>query len=103
MTVTPQAGNASQIIVGGTAVVAVLAVPTGLNGGYITNPSSAADQNLGAAEWLYVNPVTAALLGAYGTTSGLAPGQSFSLPPGSNVAVSVNAASPGHRFTVVWY
>ena len=97
---TPQAGSNSFITTGGTAVVAV---PANASGGYITNPYSAADQNIPTAEWLYVNPVSSAILGSYGTTSGLAPGSSFNIIAGTTIATTVNAATSNHRFTVVWY
>ena len=103
MTVTPTQGAASTVITGGVAVVAVAAVVTGINGGYVVNPLAASDQNVGTAENLYVNEVTAATLNGFGTTVALLPGQRYNLTPGSVNAVSVNAASAGHRFTVVWY
>lgn len=98
--VTPVPGSTSQITMGGDAVIAV---PPGPNGGYITNPVSASDQNLPSSEWLYVDPVQDAILGAYGTTSGLAPGQTYPLIAGSTKSITVNSASSGHRFTCVWY
>lgn len=98
MVVTPQAGVASVITTGGTAVVAVNANP---NGGIITNPLLATDQNIGTAEVLYVNAVTTAIAGAYGTTFALQPGQSWTIIPGQNTATSVNAATSGHKFSCV--
>src|SRR5215469_3415087 len=71
----------------------------GLNGGFIQNPLTPIDEGLPVAEALYVN-----LIGPAGTaegtptgTVGIQPGQSFIVPPSSNVWV--NAISPGHRFT----
>lgn len=98
--VTPVPGTTSVVATGGDAVVAV---PAGPNGGYIVNPYLAADQNLASAEWLYVDPVTNAILGSHGTTSGLAPGTPFNLIAGSTLPTTVNAPSSGHRFTVVWF
>ena len=98
--VTPVAGNASEVVVGGTAVIAALAAP---NGGFITNPASATDQGVADAETLYVNPVGAAGLEANGTTFALAPGQSWSLIPGQTTTTTVNAVSDGHKFSVVVY
>jgi hypothetical protein len=98
--VTPIAGSTAVIATGGDAVVAV---PAGPNGGYIVNPYLASDQNISVAEWLYVDPVGEAILGSYGTTSGVAPGGSFNIISGSTVETTVNAATSGHRFTVVWY
>ena len=105
MSVTPIAGNASVVTSGGTAVVAVLAVPAGINGGFITNPLYAADQGIATAENLYVDitgntPGSTAGSGN-GTTVALSPGQTYPLVPGQTTAVLVNAASPGHKFTCI--
>jgi hypothetical protein len=101
--VTPRAGLAFEIVTGGTAVTVVPNVP---NGGYITNPSSNIDQNISpsAAEILYVDPVASiSSLVANGTTVALYPGQSFELIPGQISPVYCNAATSGHKFTVVYY
>jgi hypothetical protein len=98
--VTPVAGLTSVITTGGDAVIAV---PPGPNGGYITNPPDATDQGISEVEMLYIDPVEEPGLAAFGTTSGLAPGQSYALIPGSTNPVYVNAATNGHRFTVIWY
>jgi len=100
MSVTPVPGLTSTVVTGGTPVTAVPANP---NGGYITNPAAAADQGLGATEPLYIDPVTAAGIAANGTTFALAPGQTWQIIPGQTTPTSVNAASSGHLFTVVWY
>lgn len=96
--VTPTAGNASEVVVGGTPVVAVVG---GVNGGFITNPVSPADQGLSNTEALYVNPVGDAGLTGNGTTFSLQPGQSWSVIPGQTTQTSVNAATSGHKFSVV--
>ena len=100
---TPAAGTASQVAMAATAVIAI----TGpVKGGYIVNPESAADQGVGTAEQLYVDPVAvpgAAPGAGNGTAVSLDPGASWSLPcpiP-AGVTVHVNAASAGHKFTVV--
>lgn len=100
--VTPGPGAASEIAAGGTAVILV----TGpCNGGYITNPSDAAAQAIATAENAYVDPV--AVPGstdgtANGTTSLLAPGQSYSVPPlAAGSKIRGNAATSGHKLTVV--
>lgn len=80
---------------------AVLGDPAGVNGGFITNPASAADQGLANAEDLFVDPVGAASEAGNGTTFRLAPGQTWSLIPGQTTPTSVNAASSGHKFSVV--
>ena len=98
--VTPIPGLVSQVTTGGTAVEAVAAGP---NGGFITNPLSAADQGLANTEPLYVNPVGAAGVAANGTTFALQPGGTWFLIPGQLTQTSVNAASSGHKFSVVSY
>ena len=96
--VTPVAGDASVVVAGGTPVIAAVPNP---QGGFLVNPSAAADQGLANAETLYVDPVGAAALAANGTTFALAPGQSWPLIPGQTTNTSVNAASNGHKFSIV--
>lgn len=99
--VTPVPGLVSEIEIGGTAV---MVIPPGPNGGYITNPPNPADQGIGGGtEPLYVDPVSPPGLNGNGTTSSLAPGQSYSIIPGQTNPVYVNAATSGHKFTCVWY
>jgi hypothetical protein len=104
--VTPVAGAASVVTVGGTPVIAVAAGP---NGGFIQNPVSAADQgNLPAAEDLVINPVGAAASptvagGVNGTNFRIPPGGIWQLIPGQTTNTSVNAATGGHKFSVVVY
>lgn len=100
---TPQPGAATQIVTGGTPVTAVLAVSSGIGGGYITNPLLAVDQGIVTAEPLYVNIVSAATVASNGTTVALQPGQTWYAPAGQNSATSVNAATSGHKFTVTWW
>lgn len=100
MAVTPLPGLTSTIATGGTAVNAAGPNP---NGGFIMNPASAADQGLGSPEPLYVNPVDAAGTAGNGNTFAIAPGGSWSLIPGQTTSTSVNAASSGHRFSVIVY
>lgn len=96
--VTPVAGLASAVVVGGTALNAVGVLP---NGGFITNPFAAVDQGLGSAEPLYVDAVAAAGTAGNGTTFALQPGQTWTVIPGQTTPTSVNAASSGHKFSVV--
>jgi hypothetical protein len=98
MTVTPGAGLTSVIAVGGTAAIA--AGPT-LNGIIITNPGLASDQGISVAETLYVDPVGTAGLVANATTFALAPGQSWSLSFGQTTNTTVNAATSGHKFSII--
>lgn len=79
----------------------VTAIDVNQAGGYIVNPTSAADQGLAAPEPLYVNQVTGATLQANGTTIALQPGQSYSVIPFTTTPVTVVAASPSHQFTAV--
>lgn len=97
-TVKPRACNATTVATGGTAVVAI----SGQVGGYyIANPATAADQGLGSTEQLYVDPTKTATLSGNGTNAPLVAGQPFYGVGGTNVSVSVNAASSGHTFTCV--
>lgn len=101
--VTPIPGVASQVTVGGTPVTAVNPGP---NGGFIQNPASAVDQGFGVMdipENLYVNIVEAATLEGNGTTVAIYPGGVFSLVAGQTTPTSVNAATGGHKFSVVSY
>lgn len=99
----PSAGLASEVATGGTSVV-VASGP--IAGGYLTNPESDAAQGV-TAENLYVDPVGdpgSTDAAANGTTTSLAPGQTYqipALPTGSSL--KVNAASSGHKFTAVLF
>lgn len=96
--VTPRAGGTYSIAIGGTAQSA-LTGPT--QGCYITNPLSATDQGIAAAENLYVNPVTTAAIPGNNTTVTIAPGQTWYCVPYSTLPVSVNAATRNHKFSIV--
>jgi len=98
MAVTPIAGLVSVVTTGGTPVTAIAANP---NGGIITNPLTATDQNISIAEPLYIDPVTSPGLAANGTTFRLEPGQSWLVIPGQSTVTRVNAATSGHKFSVV--
>lgn len=95
--VTP-GGGVFAVPVGGTAV-SVGSPP--FNGCYITNPLTAADQGIGTAEALYVNPAGAATVTGFNATVALQPGQTWSGIPGSTLPISVNAPTSGHRFAFV--
>jgi hypothetical protein len=103
MPVTPQPGTAV-VTTGGTAVVAVPANP---NGGFITNPASAADQGRGSVEDLIVNPVSTAANGTAGNANGtnfrIAPGQTWQIIAGQTTPTSVNAISSGHKFSAIFW
>lgn len=97
--VTPVAATAHAITTGGTAVTFV----TGpVKGCYITNPLTLTDENIGAAEPLYVNPVTTATTSSLnGSSVALAPGQSFYCPAGQTTNISANALTSSHNAVVV--
>lgn len=93
MSVTPVAGNATEVVTAGMAVDAALANP---NGGFITNPST-------APGILYVDPVADAGTAEIGTTFAIFPGGSWPLIPGQTTPTSVNSLSNNHTFSVVVY
>ena len=100
MPVTPQPGLVTEIATGGDAVIVI---PGGPNGGFITNPASASDQGLAQAETLYINPVNAATLQGNGTTFAIPPGGTWSIIPGQTTTTSVNAPTSSHKFSAVWF
>ena len=101
MAVTPQVGPNTTITTGGTAVTAIPAAP---NGGYITNPVAAADQGIGTAEVLYVDPTGAApSLTANGSVIALQPGQTWNVIPDQTTVTKVNATTSSHAFTAVYW
>jgi len=100
--VTPTAATAAVIVTGGTAVTLI----TGpINGGYVTNPINASAQGISAAENAYIDMVStpgSTDSTANGTTILLEPGQNFVFPAlATGVIVKANAATSGHKFTVV--
>ena len=96
--VTPIPGVNNFVANGGVSVIAINPMP---NGGVITNPYTAGDQNLSSAEPLYVNPVQSSDIQGNNSTFALQPGQSWTVIPGQTTPTYVNAASAGHRFSVV--
>lgn len=91
-------GVNSAIITAGQPVIAVYA---GCLWAKITNPATPADQGLPAVEILYVDCVNAASLGETATTVPIQPGQAFFVPANTTENVTVNAASAGHKFSVL--
>jgi hypothetical protein len=81
----------------------VIAVTGPVRGCYIQNPPTATDQGIAGAENGYVDPTKAATTTGNGSNGALSPGQPWSCPAnlqaGSNVWI--NAATSGHKFTVV--
>jgi len=104
MTVTPIIGSNTQVVTGG---VAVTAIPANPNGGYITNPYSAADQGISTAEVLYLDPTGAAPGSTPGSGNGsvvaLQPGQTWTVIALQNTVTKVNAGTTGHKFTAVYW
>jgi hypothetical protein len=88
----------SFIAVGGTSQIA-LPINAARKRFEIFNPSSAAGQNIGAAETLFVNYTNAAGVND-GTSFELFPGASFDTGygPVTTQAITVNAATTNHRF-----
>lgn len=96
--VVPNGGTNSTIIVGGVANVIV----TGpVNGCYVYNPATAADQGIGAVETVYLNPVTTATAVGNGRNSAILPDRGYSCPPGMTTNLSGIAATTGHALNVV--
>lgn len=100
--ITPAAGAASAIVTGGTAITLVNGP---IQGGYVVNPCNLAAQGIGTAENAYVDPVAApgsTDAAANGTTVALQPCQNYPLPPlATGQSLRGNAATTGHKFTVV--
>jgi len=96
---TPIAGLAFQTPA--SAGVPVNAIAANQSGGYIVNPTTAADQGLTTAEVLYVNQVQNCTVQANGTTIALQPGQTYTIIPNTTTPVSVAAPSASHKFTAV--
>lgn len=101
LAVTVQPGRNAVVATGGTAVEAI---PVNPNGGLITNPLTATDQGItGPAEPIYVNPISPGALSGNGSNFALQPGQSWVVIPGQASSTWVNAATDGHRFSVVFW
>ena len=92
-------GKVSKVARSGVSVL-VADTTMGSSGGYIVNPSLAADQGIPYAESLWVNLLGPAVIGPQNGTIELVPGQAFLTPPNCNVWV--NAATTGHSFTAIF-
>lgn len=91
-------GVVSVIKTGGTAVTAAYGPVVG---GIISNPLLPGDQGIASPEPLYFSLVSSADLSENTTTQMLNPGESFNIPIGQTTNVSVNAATSGHKFSIV--
>lgn len=91
---------ASVVTVAGQPMTAVYGPALG---GFITNPGSAADQNVAVAEALFVDIAGPAASRETATTFPLSPGQTFVIPANLAGDVSVNAATAGHLFSGIVY
>ena len=103
MSITPQGGLTFTIATGG---VPVQVIPPGVSGGYIVNPFSAADQGFSgstAPENLVVDPVNPPSLVGNNTSTTIGPGQSYTALTNSTLGLWVNAATGGHKITVVYW
>jgi hypothetical protein len=92
-------GAASQVTTGGKAVAAAFGP---LLGGFVMNPLAAADQDV-PAEPLFLDLTGPAATSETATTIELAPGALFSFPADFGGTVWVNAATSGHKFSIVVY
>ena len=81
----------------------VVAIYGGIEGGFVTNPSNATDQNVSTVEVLYYSLTGDAAATENANTFPLQPGQTLVLPKGLATNVSVNAATAGHRFSAVMW
>jgi hypothetical protein len=89
-------GLATEVTQAGVSVQ--VADPTlGINGGVIVNPKHAKDQGLPVPESLFISLFGPTVPSVITGTVELVPGQSFLVPPQSNVWV--NAVSAHHKFT----
>ena len=100
MAYTISQGLNTTIPTGGSPVAVI---PAGVNGGIITNPYSATDQNVGTVEPLYINPIGNATLNGNNQTFALQPGESWNIIPGQTTATTANAATGGHAFTAIYW
>lgn len=100
---TLRAGENYVVAVGGTAVIAV---PAGPGGGFIENPLTADGQGIVSAETIYVSPVAApgsTDADVNDTTFAIYPGQRWDIIAGQDSPTWVNAATNGHKFSVVYW
>jgi hypothetical protein len=93
-------GANSSVSVGGTAVIAVYGPA---QGGLIVNPQLAGDQGISVAEVLYIDLVNPAVLHQTDTCIPLQPGEYYRVPHGCTTNITVNAATSGHKFSVVTF
>ncbi len=102
--ITPVDLEAS-VVAAGPAAVTTMTGPT--KGGYITNPETATQQGIGAAENLYVSLTgvpTAVDANANGGVFVVKPGGSFIAPAlATGATLKVISATAGHKFAGVKY
>lgn len=91
-------GAASVVETGGQAVTAIYGP---VQGGVIFNPATPDEQGIDVVEPLFVDIVRTAGIVETATTIPIQPGQSFYLPADQVNSVSVNAATSGHKFSVI--
>lgn len=93
----PTAATATSIAAGGTATTLATAPWKSL---FIQNPLSLGDQNIAAAETLYINLVTTATANGRGSNILLAPGDSFVVPAMASGNLSAIAATTAHAVSI---
>lgn len=94
---TPAAFSGTYAIATGGSAQNLAAAAEIVNGCIIKNPQSATEQGIAAAESLRVNFVTTATQTAGGTTIELEPGVAIPCPGKTTLAISINAATTGHK------
>lgn len=93
MPVNLQPGLVTEITIGGTAENVIPANP---NGGFITNPSTAALP-------IYINPIDTATLTAADKTFAIFPGQTWEVIAGQTTPTSVNAPDNNHPISAIYW
>ena len=96
---TPRAPSGVTTLASGGAAITLCAAGEVTRGGLISNPSTAAAQNVATAESIFVNLIGTATTTPGGNVFEVLPGASFPLPP-LTTAVSWTAATAGHKISV---
>lgn len=93
--VTPTAGHAFEVATAGTAIIAIEANASGINGGRIVNAGTS------TAFVDFVNTAGTVAPGVDGTTFPITQGATINLPTGITTPVTLNSTDDNHPFTVV--
>jgi hypothetical protein len=100
MTLAFLSSGLTTVVLNGGVSVQVANTNMGVNGGVIINPQNPIDQGIHIVEPLYISLIGPANLIANQNTTVINPGDTFNVPPLSNVWV--NAATSGHSFTAIF-